>query len=73
VFLAVALGLFSKKSGQTVGFIFGLLISVAYWALLLAGQTVGVRFGHSPFWSMWLPNILALSIGLVLCVIRIRK
>jgi lipopolysaccharide export system permease protein len=73
VFLAVALGLFSKKSGQTVGFIFGLLISVAYWALLLAGQTVGVRFGYSPFWSMWLPNILALSIGLVLCAIRIRK
>ena len=73
VFLAVGLGLFAKKSGQTVGFIFGLLISVIYWAMLLAGQTVGIRFGHSPFWSMWLPNVLALSIGLVLCLIRIRK
>ena len=73
VFLAVALGLLAKKSGQTVGFIFGLLISVLYWALLLGGQTVGIRFGYSPFWSMWLPNILALSIGLVLCLVRIRK
>ncbi|MCL2602229.1 MAG: LptF/LptG family permease [Treponema sp.] len=73
VFLSVALGLFSKKSGQTVGFILGLLISVIYWALLLGGQTVGVRFGHSPFWSMWLPNTLMLGIGLILCVVRIRK
>ena len=73
VFLAVALGLLAKKSGQTVGFIFGLLISVLYWALLLGGQTVGIRFGYSPFWSMWLPNILALSIGLILCLVRIRK
>jgi len=73
VFLAVALGLLAKKSGQTVGFIFGLLISVIYWALLLGGQTVGVRFGFSPFWSMWLPNILALSIGLVLCLVSTRK
>ena len=73
VFLAVSLGLLAKKSGQTVGFIFGLIISVLYWALLLGGQTVGIRFGTSPFWSIWLPNILALSTGLILCIVRIRR
>ncbi|MDR1787754.1 MAG: LptF/LptG family permease [Treponema sp.] len=73
VFLAVPLGLLAKKSGQTVGFIFGLIIAVIYWALLLGGQTMGIRLGYSPFWSMWLPNILAASIGLVLCVVRLRK
>ena len=73
VFLAVSLGLLAKKSGQTVGFIFGLLISVIYWALLLGGQTLGLRFGYSPFWSMWLPNILAAFIGLVLGAFRIAK
>jgi lipopolysaccharide export system permease protein len=73
IFLAVSLGLMAKKSGQTVGFIFGLLIAVVYWALLLGGQTMGIRLSTSPFWSMWLPNILALSIGLVLAVIRIRR
>jgi lipopolysaccharide export system permease protein len=73
VFLAVSLGLLAKKSGQTVGFIFGLIISVIYWALLLGGQTVGMRLGYSPFWSMWLPNILAISIGCVMGMIRIRK
>jgi lipopolysaccharide export system permease protein len=73
VFLAVSLGLLAKKSGQTVGFIFGLIISVIYWALLLGGQTAGVRLGYHPFWSMWLPNILSVSIGLVMVMVRIRK
>jgi lipopolysaccharide export system permease protein len=73
VLLAVSLGLVAKKSGQTVGFIFGMIISAFYWALLLAGQTMGIRLGYSPFWSMWMPNILALSAGFILFVIRIRK
>jgi lipopolysaccharide export system permease protein len=73
VFLAVSLGLLAKKSGQTVGFIFGLIIAVIYWALLLGGQTMGIRLGYNPFWSMWLPNILALSSGLVMGIIRVRK
>jgi lipopolysaccharide export system permease protein len=73
VFLAVSLGLLAKKSGQTVGFIFGLLIAVVYWALLLGGQTMGQRLGYSPFWSMWLPNILALFIGLIMGIVRIGR
>jgi lipopolysaccharide export system permease protein len=56
-----------------VGFIFGLLIAVIYWALLLGGQTMGQRLGYSPFWSMWLPNILALSVGLLMGVVRIGR
>jgi lipopolysaccharide export system permease protein len=73
VFLAVSLGLLAKKSGQTVGFIFGLLISVVYWALLLGGQTMGARLGYPPFWSMWLPNILALTVGLIMGAVRIGR
>ncbi|MDR0449959.1 MAG: LptF/LptG family permease [Treponema sp.] len=73
VLLAVSLGLLAKKSGQTVGFIIGLLISVLYWALLLGGQTMGIRLGYPPFWSIWFPNILAVSAGIVLGIIRIRK
>ncbi|MDR1239782.1 MAG: LptF/LptG family permease [Treponema sp.] len=73
VFLAVSLGLLAKKSGQTVGFIFGLIISVIYWALLLGGQTLGIRLGYNPFWSMWFPNVLAIGAGLVLALVRIRR
>jgi lipopolysaccharide export system permease protein len=73
VFLAVSLGLMAKKSGQTVGFIFGNIIAVIYWSMLFIGQTMGLRVGTSPFWSMWLPNILSLGIGLTLAAIRVRK
>jgi lipopolysaccharide export system permease protein len=73
IFLAVPLGLMAKKSGQTVGFLFGSFISVIYWALLLGGQTLGINRGYSPFLSMWIPNILAISVGLVFCVQRIRR
>jgi lipopolysaccharide export system permease protein len=73
IFLAVALGLMAKKSGQTVGFIFFLIISVIYWALLLGGQTLGMRLFTPPFLSMWTPNILALSAGIILAIIRIAR
>jgi len=73
VLLAVSLGLMAKKSGQTVGFIFGIIISVLYWAFLLGGQTMGTQRGFSPFWSMWFPNFLALGAGLVLIIIRLAR
>ncbi|GMO45260.1 MAG: LptF/LptG family permease [Termitinemataceae bacterium] len=72
IFLAVPLGLFAKKSGQTMGFIFGLIISVFYWALLLGGQNMGIRLGYSPFWTMWIPNILSFGIGGIMCIFRVR-
>jgi len=73
VFLAVSLGLMAKKSGQTVGFIFGNIIAVIYWVMLFIGQTTGLRLRTPPFISMWLPNFLALGIGLILAIIRVRR
>jgi len=73
VFLAVSLGLMAKKSGQTVGFIFGNIIAVLYWSMLFIGQTMGLRVGTPPFWSMWLPNIISLVSGIILMIIKVRK
>jgi len=73
VFLAVSLGLMARKSGQTVGFIFGNIIAVLYWSMLFIGQTMGLRVGTPPFWSMWIPNLLSLVVGVILAVIRVRK
>jgi lipopolysaccharide export system permease protein len=63
----------AKKSGQTVGFIFGNLIAVVYWSMLFVGQTMGLRLGTPPFISMWLPNILCLVIGVFIAILRVRK
>ena len=73
VFLAVSLGLMAKKSGQTIGFIFGNIIAVLYWSMLFIGQTMGLRLGTPPFWSMWLPNILSFVVGIILAAIKVRK
>jgi lipopolysaccharide export system permease protein len=60
VFLAFPLGARARKSGRAVGFGLGLLVAVAYWGLLIGGQTLGLRTGFDPFLSMWAPNILVL-------------
>jgi len=73
VFLAVSLGLMAKKSGQTVGFIIGVLISVLYWAMLFIGQASGIRLNAPPFWAMWLPNIICLVIGVILALVKVRR
>jgi lipopolysaccharide export system permease protein len=73
VFLAVSLGLMAKKSGQTVGFIFGNIIAVIYWSMVFIGQTMGLRLGTSPFWSMWYSNVLCLVIGLIMALRRVTK
>ncbi|HCM28360.1 MAG: permease [Treponema sp. GWB1_62_6] len=73
VFLATPLGLFARKSGQSVGFGVGLIIAILYWALLIGGQTMGVRLGYSPFWAMWLPNVAAVSIGAFLWLGRVFR
>jgi lipopolysaccharide export system permease protein len=73
MFLTVPLGLMVKKNGQAVGFVFGLVISFIYWFMLIGGQTMGLRLGYPPFWSMWLPNITAITVGIILTLLRVRK
>jgi lipopolysaccharide export system permease protein len=73
IFLAVSLGLLAKKSGQAVGFILGIMISVAYWSLLIIGQNIGMKLGASPFWCMWTANIIAIVIGGIMGLHRISK
>lgn len=64
VFLAFPLGARARKSGRGVGFGVGLLVSLAYWGLLIGGQTLGLRSRISPFWAMWAPNALVIAAAL---------
>ncbi len=64
--LAFPLGLMARKSGRSVGFGIGLLVSIIYWGMLFAGQTLGSRLFFPPFLSMWMPNLLILAAGFIL-------
>jgi lipopolysaccharide export system permease protein len=70
VFLAFPLGIRAKRSGRVSGFGIGLLVAVIYWAMLIGGQTLGLRSNLSPFVAMWAPNIVVLLIASLLFILR---
>lgn len=73
VIFAFPVGLFSKRSGRSVGFGLGVLISILYYGILFAGQTLGYQNFLSPIVSMWSPNILIFFVGVILFIRRINK
>ncbi|HET6486690.1 MAG TPA: LptF/LptG family permease, partial [Spirochaetia bacterium] len=72
-FFAFPVGQRARRSGRTVGFAVGLFVAIAYWGMLVAGQTFGVRMSLSPAFSMWFPDVLVLAIGGVLLLGRLRR
>ncbi|MEL3905962.1 MAG: LptF/LptG family permease [Treponema sp.] len=66
VLLAFAISSAGKVHNQSVGFILGLLIAVAYWALFMGGQTISLRLDWDGTLAMWLPNVMLLLASLVL-------
>jgi lipopolysaccharide export system permease protein len=63
---------FGKKDGITLGLIFGIIISVLYWAATILGQLFGIRSGYNGFWMMWGPNFFLGILGILLYM-RLRK
>lgn len=56
--LAFAISATGKLANQSIGFILGLLISVAYWSVMMVGQSISMMFGINGTLVVWLPNIL---------------
>ncbi len=73
VILGFPLGLFTKRSGRSVGFGIGLFITIVYWGMLVAGRTLGIRTFFSPVITMWTPNALVLILGSILYLFRAGK
>jgi lipopolysaccharide export system permease protein len=73
IFLALPIGVGTRKGGQVVGLILGMVIAVVYWAIMLIGQNMGIKLGYSPFWTMWLPDLLSATVGTGLCLRRIKR
>ncbi|HBG65991.1 MAG TPA: YjgP/YjgQ family permease [Treponema sp.] len=64
--------IFGRRDGQTLGFIFGIIISVLYWAATILGQIFGVGSGLNGFWMMWGPNLL-LGLAGIFLYLKLRK
>ena len=74
IFLVFAfpVGLLSKRSGRSVGFGIGLLLTIIYWGMLFAGQSLALRNNLSPVLSIWMGNILVFVSGIVIFIRRSR-
>lgn len=73
LYFSFPISLSSKKSSKSLGFGIGLFVSIFYWSLLFAGQTMGIRMNFSPFFSMWIPNIVIFSLGTIFIVLRFKR
>ena len=71
VFIAFPVGLFYKRSGKSIGFGVGLVISFAYWFFIIFFQSIVLTTPTlSPFIMMWIPNFVIFLLGLVLLFIK---
>ena len=64
--LALPLGLSNRRSGKGSGFTISILILLVYYVLLSFLRTLAEKGGISPVLAVWLPNLLFLTIGLLL-------
>jgi lipopolysaccharide export system permease protein len=69
-FFGFPVGIRARRSGRTLGFAVGVLISFIYYGLLFVGQAFGVRLDLSPALSMWLPDIVVFGAGVLLFALR---
>jgi lipopolysaccharide export system permease protein len=65
VIMGAPLGYLFKKSG-IAGIIIGVLIFSLYYILVIVGEEFADRRGFSPFWAMWIPDIVLLCSGIYL-------
>ena len=65
--------LFGKHNGQTIGLIFGLFISVLYWAISIVGQIFSSRSGSHGVITMWLPDFLIGFMGILFFIKLLRR
>lgn len=73
VIFAYPVGLFTKRSGRSVGFGIGVLMATFYWGMLFAGQTLGIRLSFPAFPSMWYPNFVILLLGVAAFFVKAKR
>jgi len=64
-FLALSLGISTKKGGKVSGFIISLGIIFIYYTTITTFQNLVVKKIVSPFLGMWAPNIFLLASGII--------
>ncbi len=73
VLVGAPLGILSRHGGMAVGGGISLVFFLIYWSSLIGGEDLADRGLLSPFWAMWLANILVGSTGIYLVILAVRE
>ncbi|MGB3341112.1 MAG: LptF/LptG family permease [bacterium] len=65
VLIGAPLGYLFRRGG-IAGVLIGILLFSSYYIFILAGEEFADRRGFSPYWAMWLPNIVLFISGVYL-------
>jgi lipopolysaccharide export system permease protein len=71
--IGVPLGIQPRRSGKSFGFIFSILILLAYYISLIFFEGLGERKVVSPFLVGWAPNLIFGGLGLYLLIKATRE
>ena len=66
--LAVPLGISGRSTKRSYGIGLGLVFFFLYYIMLSAGWVFGEKGAYPPVIGMWLPNVVSVTIGVVLLV-----
>jgi LPS export ABC transporter permease LptG/LPS export ABC transporter permease LptF len=70
--VGLPLGIVNRRGGRAAGFAVSIGIVLLYYVLFAEGEARAIDGSSSPFFAMWLPNIL-LFVGGVAALLRVRK
>lgn len=73
VLVGAPLGMFSRRSGKSMGLGLGVLVVVIYYVLLVIGQGWVLSDKVSPFTGAWLPDMFLGVVGAVLIVKKLKE
>lgn len=68
IIIAAPMAIITHRREKSLNFGIALLIVVAYYLLLIGGESLSLQGGLSPALSMWLPNIIFSLIGLCMMI-----
>jgi lipopolysaccharide export system permease protein len=66
--IGVPLGIQPRRSGRSFGFVFSILILLAYYVSMIAFEMLAVRGAVPAFWAGWAPTFMFGGLGIYLLI-----
>ncbi|MEE4312073.1 MAG: LptF/LptG family permease, partial [candidate division KSB1 bacterium] len=73
VLIGAPLGILTRRGGMAIGGGISLIFFLIYWLFLIGGEELADRRLLSPFWAMWIANILVGVAGIYLVIRTIKE